>query len=70
MESLDFVYETNILGAAFTDNIKYKYPKTYTSSSGVETWTAGPYEIQRYAELILMLIVSQTMNEVEEMTKR
>jgi hypothetical protein len=40
-ESLDFVYETNILGAIFNDNIKYKYPKTFTPASGVETNPIG-----------------------------
>jgi hypothetical protein len=34
-ESLDFVDETNILGATFSDNIKYKYPKTFTAALGV-----------------------------------
>jgi hypothetical protein len=33
-ESLDFIYETNILGETFSDNIKYKYPKTFTAASG------------------------------------
>jgi hypothetical protein len=40
MESLDFVYETNILGATFTNHIKYKYPKTFSASTGVEV--SGP----------------------------
>jgi hypothetical protein len=34
-ESFDFVYETNLFGATFNDNIKYKYPKTFTAAFGV-----------------------------------
>jgi hypothetical protein len=35
VESLDYVFETNILRAPFSDAIKLKYPETFSSNNAV-----------------------------------